>query len=71
MGIPIIIVSEDNARKWDYYQPGSANENNEWSWGTLTQGQEAHNKRIFKTTLPVYNSVLDIRILDKTIKNQD
>ena len=73
MGIPIEIVAEDDARDWDYYNPGTVNVNGDWDWNTITlrKGGDKHNKRIFKTTLPVHESVLDIRILDKTIKNQD
>ena len=58
---------------WDYYNPGTVNVNGDWDWNTITlrKGGDKHNKRIFKTTLPVHESVLDIRILDKTIKNQD
>ncbi len=78
MAIPIVIEAEDNARDWDYYDPhsGQYNDNSNvknWVWDKtrIRLGGERHNTRIFRTTLPVYGSQLDIRTLDKTIKNSN
>ncbi len=70
MAIPITIVSEDDARDWDYYNGGNENDEGGWTWGTVHFGGNAKNKRTFKTSLPVFGSELDIRTLDKTIQNQ-
>ena len=70
MAIPIKIISEDDARDWDYYVGGSDDGAGNWTWGTVHFGGKAPNKRTFKTSLPVFGSELDIRTLDKTIQNQ-
>lgn len=66
MGIPIMIEAEDNALTWDYWIGTGAS--GEWKWTNKVPSKASHNKRVFKTTLPVYDSSLDIRVLDKTIK---
>ncbi len=75
MAIPISIYSEDDARDWDYYPAGSGSDDGSGSWkwnpSMLVRGKDDHNKRLFKTSLPVFGSTLDIRILDKTMKNKD
>ena len=76
MAIPIKIYAVDNARDWDYYPPtgaGSAGADGNWTWNksTIIRGKDAHNYRWFKTSLPVYGSSLDIRIIDKTMKNKE
>ena len=68
MGIPIKIVAEDNALNWDYWTGNG--KSGEWIWTSKTLGNPKANKRTFKTTLPVYDSSLDIRVLDKTIRNK-
>ncbi len=70
MAIPITIVAQDNARDWDYYNGGSADEDGDWHWGTIYKGANVSLKRTFKTSIPVYGSNLSIRTLDKTIKNE-
>lgn len=70
MAIPITIVSEDNARDWDYYLGGAEDGNGDWSWGTVHFGKDTPNRRTFKTSLPVFGHELDIRTLDKTIQNR-
>ena len=71
IAFPIIIETVDNARDWDYYKGGSASSNEEdWTWGTISVGKDTPNKRVFKTSVPVYGSELDIRTLDKSIKNE-
>lgn len=68
MAIPITIVATDNAKSWDYWTGNG--KSGEWVWTSKVPGKAKENKRTFKTTVPVYDSSLDIRILDKTIKNQ-
>ena len=70
MAIPIKIVSEDDARDWDYYNECNIDGVGGWTWGTIHYGGDAKNTRTFKTSLPVFGSELDIRTLDKTIQNQ-
>ena len=70
MAIPITIYVEDNARDWDYYNGGSVNLSGNWEWGNITRGKDNHNSRTFKTSLPVYGSNLDVRVLDRTLKNR-
>ncbi len=69
MAIPITITATDNAREWDYYNGGSINSNGEWQWGTIIKGADANKTRVFKTSLPVYGSDLNIRTLDKSISD--
>ncbi len=78
MAIPIIIESYDNARDWDYYSKSNV-QNSGWTWGPIIEGKSGDdsnssksysNKRTFKTSMPVYGSDLDIRILDKTLTNE-
>lgn len=72
MGIPITIMAKDNAKDWDYYNPAEFNYDStvgSYSWPALREGNETGITRTFKTTLPVFGSDLDIRTLDKTIKN--
>ena len=71
--IPIIIVAEDNAKDWDEYLGYSANPSDPTKassiWGTLRPGANKPNQRIFLTTLAVFYSGLDVRLLEKTLKN--
>ena len=73
MGIPITITAEDNAMNWDYYNPADFTYDNiigSYSWPIINKGSRNGNIRTFKTTLPVFDSVLDIRTLEKTIRNE-
>ena len=66
MGIPVKIVATDNAKGWDYWT--GTGESGQWKWTNKYPGKTNANTRTFKTTVPVYDSSLDIRVLDKTIK---
>lgn len=69
MAIPITITATDNARDWDYYDGGSVTGTGDWKWGSIHKGADSNNTRVFKTSLPVYGSNLNIRTLDKTISD--
>ena len=73
LAIPIMIVSEDDAKDWDEYTGYNSNPYDPTKvstiWGTLKKGESKTNKRTFLTTLAVFNSGLDIRTLEKTLKN--
>ncbi len=70
MRCPIVIVATDNAREWDYYDSCNCDDTTDsWSWGEYIRGGSAPNTRTFSTSVPVFGSQLDIRVLDKTIKN--
>ena len=70
MAIPIKIVSQDDARDWDYYTGFNEDGAGGWKWGTVHFGAKANNTRTFKTSLPVFGSELDIRTLDKSMQNK-
>ena len=68
MAIPIKIYAVDNARDWDYYPGGAVNSDGNWKWNPIVQGVDTPNSRTFKTSLPIYSSNLDIRMLEKSMK---
>ena len=74
MQIPIVITATDDARDWDYYNPPSWDDKRDdydnWTDGRCVKGDPAVNTRKFRTSLGVFGSQLDIRVLDKTIKNE-
>jgi hypothetical protein len=76
MSVAVTIKAEDNAREWDSYigKGGQlADPNNPWSdwiWGPFKKGKASSNKRIFKTSIPVFGTHLEIRTKEKKIRNK-
>ena len=73
MSIPILIVSEDDAKEWDYYD-GIVTKPNDISkpgnlFGQLIKGGDSANNRYISTSLAVFKSGLDIKTLEKSLKN--
>lgn len=71
MALPLVITTVDDARDWDYYKGCNYLSDGTWTWEgvEIKKGDDANKTRTFKTTVPVYGTELDIRTLDKTIKN--
>ena len=73
LAIPIMIVSEDDAKEWDEYTGYNANPTDPTKaaniWGSLKKGGSKPNRRLFLSSLVVFYSVLDIRTLEKTLRN--
>lgn len=71
IAIPVTIVANDDARGHDSYPNETHTDNFTWSdWGTLNQGGTSSNSRTFKTTLPVYGSELNIRTIERGIRQR-
>lgn len=73
LAIPIMITAEDDAKDWDEYMGYNSNPSDPTKvssiWGTLKKGGSKPNQRTFLSTLAVFNSGLDVRVLEKTLKN--
>ena len=67
MAIPISIRTVDDARNWDKYTACNIS-NGTWSWGPMIKGGNAPNRRLFRTTLPVYGSELTIRTIESGVR---
>ncbi len=68
LAIPINVHAVDDARNWDKYSSGTVNADGTWSWGPYVKGTTAANKRLLKTTLPVYGSELSIRTIETGVR---
>lgn len=72
MVIPVVVKTKDNARTHSYYKDGCAGgseHGDDWDgkWGAWVPGQNSSNERVFKSSIPVFGSSMDIRTLDKQL----
>ena len=68
MAVPVLIRAEDDAKCHDTCLDKTTDTSSEPEWGPLVSNGAKKNVRIFRTTIPVVGSGLDIRTLDKSIK---
>ena len=73
LAIPIMIIAEDNALDFDEYQEYKKTPTDptkvESIWGKLKKGGSKPNRRTFLTSLAVFYSGLDVRVLEKSLTN--
>jgi len=69
LAVPILIQASDNALDWDHYTGCNYTPDGGWSWGTFFKGSPAPNRRLFKTTLPIYGSDLNVRTIERGLRS--